>query len=481
MTHTETITITEAAKTLTQAAKFYFSKDDKGKYLLNRRRQRPLCLMGSAGIGKTEIVSQVAESLDLALCSYSIAHHTRQSLLGLPKLETMDIAGKTVSCTRYTMSEIIDEIHQTMNETGKKEGILFLDEFNCANESIRPVMLQLLQDKSFGTHPIPEGWMLVLAGNPPQYNKSAKTLDAVTLDRLRMLYVEADFEDWMPYAKEKNIHHIILSYLGQNPAYFSRYELTDKGTELVTPRAWEDMSLQLHMLESIGEAPTLSFLGEFIQCEACCRGFLLHYMQYDMFVGDGLLDGMLAGKETSLAKLQKLDLESRWSLIDNLVTHVENKATILKENGKIFEELSTRKSTTALKKSLSTAQALLLTLEKSTPDKTLRQTMQGWSTALSQGLDYASLAKEIDLAKETHKEKELQFIAEVENISLLCHEGLNDAPSIEKLLEGLCQHIPTTQLLSQHYTPAFRKLVDSLAPNPEDIFQDLAEDIQQAV
>ncbi len=47
---------------------------------------------------------------------------------------------------------------------GKKEGILFLDEFNCESETARPIMLQLLQSKTFGPHTIPDGWMLVLAG-----------------------------------------------------------------------------------------------------------------------------------------------------------------------------------------------------------------------------------------------------------------------------------------------------------------------------
>lgn len=198
----ETMTIVEAKETLSTAVKLYFAKDSEGNPRVKHRRARPLCLMGPAGIGKTEIVAQVAKEQDLALCSYSLVHHTRQSLLGLPRLEEREQDGEMVSCTRYTMSEIVDEIHQTIEKTGKEEGILFLDEFNCASDSVRPVMLQLLQDKMLGCHKLPN-WVLILAGNPTSYNKSAKELDPVTMDRLRLMYLEPDLDAWLDYGKKQ--------------------------------------------------------------------------------------------------------------------------------------------------------------------------------------------------------------------------------------------------------------------------------------
>ena len=169
----ETVTIAQAKAIVAQAAQIYFLRDSGGRPWVNRRRARPICLMGPAGIGKTEIVRQVAQELGLAFLSYSITHHTRQSAIGLPRLVDGTVEGRRVSMTEYTMSEIIAQVYRTMEETGRQEGILFLDEFNCVSESLRPIMLQLLQDKSFGPHAIPDGWMLVLAGNPTEYNRSA--------------------------------------------------------------------------------------------------------------------------------------------------------------------------------------------------------------------------------------------------------------------------------------------------------------------
>ena len=70
------------------------------------------------------------------------------------------------------MSEIIaSRLPSRWSATGLKEGILFLDEINCVSETLAPMMLQFLQCKTFGNQQLPEGWIVVAAGNPPEYNK----------------------------------------------------------------------------------------------------------------------------------------------------------------------------------------------------------------------------------------------------------------------------------------------------------------------
>lgn len=137
-------------------------------YRIPRVRQRPILLIGPPGIGKTAIVEQVAEECQAGFVSYTMTHHTRQSAIGLPFLKEKDYEGKHFSITEYTMSEIIASIYQYMEDSGHKTGILFIDEINCVSETLTPVMLQFLQNKTFGNHPVPEGWLIVAAGNPPE-------------------------------------------------------------------------------------------------------------------------------------------------------------------------------------------------------------------------------------------------------------------------------------------------------------------------
>ena len=93
-------------------------------------RQRPVLLLGSPGVGKTAIMEQIASELGIALVNYSMTHHTRQSALGLPFIVHKEYDGRQTDITEYTMSEIIASIYETLEESGIKEGILFLDEID---------------------------------------------------------------------------------------------------------------------------------------------------------------------------------------------------------------------------------------------------------------------------------------------------------------------------------------------------------------
>ena len=103
--------------------------------------------MGPPGIGKTQVMEQVARECGVALVAYTITHHTRQSAVGLPFIRQRNYGGKDVSVTEYTMSEIIASIYAKMEATGLSEGILFIDEINCVSETLAPTMLQFLQCK----------------------------------------------------------------------------------------------------------------------------------------------------------------------------------------------------------------------------------------------------------------------------------------------------------------------------------------------
>ena len=191
----------------------YLLKDKYGAYEIPPVRQRPVLLMGPPGIGKTQIMEQISQECRIALVSYTITHHTRQSAIGLPFIQDRIYDSRRYSVTEYTMSEIVASIYDKIAETGLQEGILFIDEINCVSETLAPTMLQFLQCKTFGNHRIPQGWIIVAAGNPPEYNKSVREFDIVTLDRIKMIPVEADYGVWKEYAQQVNIHPAVISYL----------------------------------------------------------------------------------------------------------------------------------------------------------------------------------------------------------------------------------------------------------------------------
>ena len=127
--------IREAKEEITRSVEIYLDKNEFGEYNIPYMKQRPIFMVGAPGIGKTAIMEQIASELDIALVSYSMTHHTRQSALGLPYIEEKEFDGDKVMVSEYTMSEILAAVHRMMDESGKREGILFLDEINCVSRS----------------------------------------------------------------------------------------------------------------------------------------------------------------------------------------------------------------------------------------------------------------------------------------------------------------------------------------------------------
>ena len=245
--------IKRAKKEIKDSIEAYLAKDEFGDYMIPQIRQRPILLMGPPGIGKTQVMEQVAKECKVALVAYTITHHTRQSAVGLPFIEKKVYGGKEYSVTEYTMSEIIASVYDKMKETGLKEGILFIDEINCVSETLAPTMLQFLQCKMFGNQKIPEGWIIVAAGNPPEYNKSVRDFDVVTLDRIKKIDVEVNYDVWKEYAYQADIHPAILAYLEIRRDYFYRMETTVDGRVFATARGWEDLSQLLKTYERLGK------------------------------------------------------------------------------------------------------------------------------------------------------------------------------------------------------------------------------------
>lgn len=313
--------IKRAKEEIRNTVRAYLAKDMYGEYEIPVIHQRPVLLIGPPGIGKTAIMEQVARECGINLVSYSITHHTRQSAIGLPYIEKRNYGGKEYSVTEYTISEIIASLYDKIEETGIQEGILFLDEINCVSETLAPAMLQFLQAKTFGTHRVPEGWIIAAAGNPPEYNKSVREFDIVTLDRVKKIVTEENYKIWREYAVTQGVHGAIIAYLDIKPENFYRVQATVDGKQFVTARGWEDLSRLILTYEKLNIPADEGVIAQYLQHPATAKDFAAYlelYYRYEAeYDVERILRGQIAPKV--MERIQKSEFDERLSVVSLLL------------------------------------------------------------------------------------------------------------------------------------------------------------------
>ena len=308
--------IIEAKQEIINTIRAYLMKDETGAYRIPVEKQRPMLLMGPPGIGKTAIMEQIASELGINLVSYTITHHTRQSAIGLPFISKRDFGGEEYSVTEYTMSEIIAAVYEQIERSGIHEGILFLDEINCVSETLAPMMLQFLQYKTFGTHKVPDGFVIVTAGNPPEYNRSVRDFDIVTLDRVKRLDITADVEAWKRYAYQMGVHGAILAYLDIKKENFYIVKADLAGSQFVTARGWEDLSRIMTVYEEMGLPITRELVLQYLEDPEVARDFATYYALYQKYRTSYHVPEILAGQRpTDLHALVSAPFDEKLSLI----------------------------------------------------------------------------------------------------------------------------------------------------------------------
>lgn len=358
--------IKQAKEYIKNSVNLYLKKDDFGEYRVSVVRQRPIFLLGAPGIGKTAIMEQIAQEMGIALVAYSMTHHTRQSALGLPFITEKTYGGEKVSVSEYTMSEIIASIYDTMESSGMKEGILFLDEINCVSETLAPSMLQFLQYKVFGRHRVPEGWVIVTAGNPPEYNKSVREFDVVTLDRLKVLEVEPDYRIWKEYAVEKRIHNAIINYLDLKKDHFYCMEMTTKGRSYVTARGWEDLSEILALYEDEQLPVDETLVGQYLRNGKVVREFTAYYDLYNKYKRDYHIGDILSGNPSvqAIARAKEAAFDERLSLLGMLMDKVQADMKNIMEQAAFLSDLKNPLKAMGVTAAENSVEQLLTALEK---------------------------------------------------------------------------------------------------------------------
>lgn len=194
-------------------------------------------LHGRPGIGKTEIVAQLAEATGSRLYDLRLTTIEPQDLRGLPYYD--HAAKKTVW---YRPEDLPD---------GDLPAILFLDELTAAAPNLQPTVYGLLQERRVGSHRLPPSVFIVAAGNAVEDGAVAYDMGTALSDRLIHLLVRAEASDWVDrYALPRGLHPAVIAFVRTRPDLLETAEAAIRRGETVfaTPRSWARVSTILQTI-----------------------------------------------------------------------------------------------------------------------------------------------------------------------------------------------------------------------------------------
>lgn len=215
------------------------------RYLNPAVRNRAVFLKGKSGIGKSQAVQQAAELL---------AQHVEgwQGVidLRLSQMDPTDLRGIPVPNGDRTQWLAPDFFPKE-----DTSGILFLDEITSAPPAIQAAAYQLILDRAIGSYHLPEGWMVVAAGNLQSDRGVTFQIAAPLLNRMCEVEVTTVLDDWLMHANSRGVSPEVLSFIKDRPDMLHKFEGKGAIEPFPSPRSWfalnDTMSLDLPQADRV--------------------------------------------------------------------------------------------------------------------------------------------------------------------------------------------------------------------------------------
>lgn len=196
---------------------------------LTKDFKRAIMIWGGPGIGKSCGVKQVCTEHDAGFCDLRLAQCDPTDLRGVLVYSPQTDKGRWV------------HPNSLPNGDAKKRGILFLDEINLAPPSVQAAAYQLVLDRKVGDYVLPDGWMVVAAGNRAEDSALVQDMPPPLLNRFVQVDAEADFDVFKDYALRSGFHPFVTGFLNWKKEYlYTAPEASVKA--FATPRSWEALS-----------------------------------------------------------------------------------------------------------------------------------------------------------------------------------------------------------------------------------------------
>ncbi|MGD9385941.1 MAG: AAA family ATPase [Thioalkalispiraceae bacterium] len=249
----------------------------------------PVMLWGPPGVGKSQIIAQVAEKQSVPLIDIRLSQMEPSDLRGIPFRET--------DVVEWAIPAMLPDAMRH----GEK-GILFLDEITSAPPSVSAAAYQLILDRRLGNYVIPDGWAIFAAGNRQGDRGVTYTMPAPLANRFSHFDVEVNTDDWVAWAYQNNIDDRVIAFVRFRPELLFDFDPAHNPMAFPSPRSWEFAHRALQKFENQGDL----LLGALQACIGQAAGIELKAFIDNL---DQLpdLDAIVRGEEVSAPK--EVDLQ----------------------------------------------------------------------------------------------------------------------------------------------------------------------------
>lgn len=196
----------------------------------------PVMLWGAPGIGKSQIIAQVAKKHQVNVIDIRLSQMEPSDLRGIP----------------FKNGEQVDwAIPSLLPEASRhgEQGILFLDEITSAPPTVSAAAYQLILDRRLGDYVVPDGWVIFAAGNRQGDRGVTYSMPAPLANRFSHYELDVNLDDWVAWAYKNNIDERIIGFLRYRPEHLFEFDPAHNPVAFPSPRTWEFVHRALNKFE----------------------------------------------------------------------------------------------------------------------------------------------------------------------------------------------------------------------------------------
>ena len=295
---------------------------DLVKYSIEDGEYEPFLALGPAGIGKTQMLHQLAEEMGIGYKEMRLIHLSEIDLKGIPTLKEGE------GGTRSSFASIEDLPYV---DTDGETGVLVLDEITSANSAVRAACFQLLDSsRGIGKYKLPPKWIVVCLGNGPEDGGKYVGLESAFISRCESYRVNCNVEDWTKWAIQNGINKAVTAFVQNEPSFLHKLDPeAEDGVVFPCPRSWERLSKSLNRFEKRAKGLVKSredirvWASGTIGNEAASKFATFYMLQNDIVGADDILSGRKGIKDVDIKNKDAIYL-TVYSITDKLRDMIDN-------------------------------------------------------------------------------------------------------------------------------------------------------------